>query len=145
MCGIAVLTIVVEPGESLKSVLSSNEMPTVPTGQYVQRWCHERNARKHTHVGSERYTIPTGRSIVTQQLDAIEGNGMLRFITSQCEVTFQLQPRAEVKKLVPDKLLRKLDWFKQTKDGHANDAARHACFLLFSLRPEWWMRLLDSV
>lgn len=119
--------------------MSTDEMPWRDAVSYVDAWTR---ATKSVRIGSERYTIPTGRNIVTPQLDAIMCNGALDWVSSQRDVTFVLQPRAEVKKLVPDTVLKKLGWFKKTKDGHANDAARHAGFMLFSTRPDLWLGLL---
>lgn len=141
MAGITVLTIATsETGWGVN--LSSSEMPWRDAVSYAERWCRAPEA-KRVRIGSERYTIPTGRSVVTAQLDAIMCNGALDWLSSQRDVTFVQQPRAEVKKLVTDAVLRKLGWFKKTKDGHANDASRHAGFLLFSIRPDLWLRLLD--
>jgi hypothetical protein len=120
--------------------MSTSEMPWRNAVSYVERWCRSQEA-PYVSIGSERYTIPTGRSVMTPQLDAIMCNGAVDWLTTQREVTFVLQPRAEVKKLVPDSLLKKLGWYKKTKDGHANDAARHAGFMLFSSRPGLWLQL----
>lgn len=119
--------------------MSTDEMPWRNAVSYVDAWTRTTNK---VRIGSERYTIPTGRSVVTAQLDAIMCNGALDWLTTQRDVTFVLQPRAEVKKLVTDAVLRRLGWYKKTKDGHANDAARHACFLLFVTRPDLWLNLL---
>jgi hypothetical protein len=140
IAGVAVLTAASLPGGTFSTTMSASEMPWCDAVTYVDRWCRPPEG-KYVRIGSERYTIPTGRSVVSAQLDAIECNGALRWISSQREVTFALQPRAEVKKLVTDAVLRRLGWYKKTKDGHANDAARHAGFMLFSTRPELWLQL----
>lgn len=142
MAGLAMLTVNDTSAESLTVTFSSNEWPWRSAVSYADRWSRAPEG-KQLKIGSERYTIPTGRSVVTPQLDAIMCNGALDWITSQREVTFVLQPRAEVKKLVTDAVLKKLGWYKKTKDGHANDAARHAGFLLFSVRPDLWLRLVS--
>lgn len=132
----------IAPDAEFTSTLSSSEMPWADAVSYVDRWTP---LGWRLRVGSERYTIPTGRSVVTAQLDAIMCNGALQWLTTLREVTFALQPRAEVKKVVTDAILKKLGWFKKTKDGHANDATRHVCFLLFSTHPELWLRLLERL
>lgn len=137
MAGVAVLTI--SPQKVF--TMSASEMTWHSAASYAERWTREPDAISTVKVGSERYTIPTGRSVVTAQLDAIMCNGALDWLTTQRGITFVLQPRAEVKKLVTDVMLRKLGWYKKTKDGHANDAARHAGFLLFSTRPDLWLDL----
>lgn len=146
IAGIAVFTVAYAPyiDGGIATTLSTSEMPWHDAVSYVERWCRPPESKK-VSIGSERYTIPTGRSVVTAQLDAIMCNGALEWLSSQRDVTFELQPRAEVKKLVPDSLLKKRGWFKKTKDGHANDAARHACFRLFVTHPELWLRFTDTV
>jgi hypothetical protein len=139
IAGVAALSIVLPLTGSLITTMSTAEMPWRDAVTYVDKWT---TAAKDVRIGSERYTIPTGRSVVTAQLDAIMCNGALDWLSSQREVTFVLQPRAEVKKLVTDAVLRKLGWYKKTKDGHANDAARHAGFMLFSSRPDLWLQLV---
>lgn len=138
MAGVGVLTF----GNDVFT-MSTSEMTWHSAATYVERWTREPNAIATVKVGSERYTIPTGRSVMTAQQDAIMCNGALDWLTTQRGITFVLQPRAEVKKVVTDAVLRKLGWYKKTKDGHANDAARHAGFLLFSTRPDLWLRLID--
>lgn len=88
-----------------------------------------------------------GRSTrpMTAQLAAIETNGAARWIASQYEATFGLQPRAEAKKVMTDATLRNLGWYRKTKDGHANDAARHIGLALLRHFPVEYMRLIQLV
>lgn len=134
------LTIIDFTGDTYTSTMSKKEWPWQEVVSYVERWCRPPESER-VFIGTERYTVPTGRSVMTSQLDAIMCNGALLWISSQRDVTIEFQPRAEVKKLVPDALLKRLGWYKKTKDGHENDAARHACFRLFSHRPNLWLRL----
>lgn len=136
MAGVAVLTF----GNGVFT-MSSSEMTWHSAATYVERWTREPDAIATVKVAAERYTIPTGRSVVTAQQEAIMCNGALNWLTARRGITFVLQPRAEVKKIVTDAVLKKLGWFTKTKDGHANDASRHAGFLLFSIRPDLWLDL----
>jgi hypothetical protein len=100
----------------------------------------------HWYVVAERWDT-AGRSNrpMTAQLAAIETNGAARWITSQYDATFGLQPRGEAKKVMTDATLRRLGWFKKTKDGHANDAARHVGLALLQHFPVEYMRLIELV
>jgi hypothetical protein len=142
IAGVAVLTVAFAPyiEGGIAASMSTKEWAWQEAVSYIERWCRQPESQKLS-IGSERYTMPTGRSVVSAQLDAIECNGALRWLSAQCKVTFELQPRAEVKKLVTDAILKKLGWYRKTKDGHANDAARHAGFRLFTTHPELWLRL----
>jgi hypothetical protein len=94
-------------------------------------------------VVGERYD-PSAKKVLTQQLEAMYTLGALRYVTTRCKITFALQDRASAKK-VTDATLRKLGWFRRTKDGHANDAARHICHALLTHDPERYLELLDRI
>lgn len=136
ICGVTVVT--VSPSDITRS---TSELPWLKAVEYVERWLHEDNVS----LCSERYDIPTGRSVVSAQQEAIKTNGALEYLSSLRKITFVLQPRAEVKKVVSDVLLRKLSWYVKTKDGHSNDSTRHAGFWLLQHHPVVWLRLTDGL
>jgi len=82
---------------------------------------------------------------MSTQVDAIEVNGAARWIASQCDATFALQSRSEAKRIATNQLLKQLNWRKQTKDGHADDAARHLILTVLKEFPEAYMELLESI
>jgi hypothetical protein len=94
-------------------------------------------------IVSERYTV-TQRTM-TPQTDALEMNGALRFIARRIERPFKLQGRSEVKKAISDAVLRDVEWFVRTKDGHANDAARQLGFHVLQSDPVEWLRFSQRV
>lgn len=94
-------------------------------------------------VVCERYDTASKRPM-TQQLEALYTIGALRHVTTRRNATFRLQNRADAKK-VTDATLRKLGWYRRTKDGHANDAARHICQALLVHDPVSYLALLDQV
>ena len=96
-------------------------------------------------VACERWDSAGRNRPMTPQVDAIETNGAARWIASQCNATFGLQSRSEAKKTMSDATLRKLGWFKRTKDGHANDAARHLGLMLLKHFPVEYLRLLEGI
>jgi hypothetical protein len=88
----------------------------------------------------ERYT-PDQR-VMTPQYEAMYGIGALRYIATLCNATFALQSRSEAKKTT-DKQLKELGWYVKTKDGHANDAARHVAHAMLVHYPVEWIRRLE--
>jgi hypothetical protein len=99
-------------------------------------------------VASQRYTISSSGRPVSQQLDAIETNGALRFIvldSVRLHHEFMLLPQAEAKKIGTTKVLKALGWWQTTKDGHANDAARQVLLALLMKQPTWYEHLLSGI
>lgn len=141
MAGVAVLSATLMSNDTWTTTMSTSEMPWRDAVSYVERWSRGPE-RANLAVRSERYTIPTGKTTVTPQLDAIMCNGALDWLLSQRDVSFALHPRAEPKKIAPDAVLKKLGWYKKTKDAHANDAARHVGFHLLESHPTLWLHLL---
>lgn len=142
VCGVAALTVAhgVDVDGGIAVTMSTDERPWLGAVAYVEEWL-KATPPQRLMVVSERFDIPTSRRVFSSQPEALKTNGALEYISTRRGVTFGLQPRAEVKKVVSDALLRRLGWFRKTKDGHANDSARHAGFALFESRPELWLRL----
>lgn len=143
MCGLSVISAkVAEDGDAFAINHSSSERPWVNAVEYVERWCRsDAEIRANLTVVAERYDSMPGRRILTAQPEAQQAIGGLIYVTTQCQTTFLQQPRAEVKRVVTDRVLRHLGWYRKTKDGHANDATRHACFRILQSHPELWHRL----
>lgn len=142
VAGVGVITVALGPSfkNGFSVGASSSEMPWIDAVRYLERWGAE-GAR----ICTERYDITSGRGPMTAQPDALKANGALEYVCTLRAVTFRLHPRAEVKKVVTDKVLRDLGWYKKTKDGHANDALRVAGFELLRFRPELWLLLTEGV
>lgn len=92
---------------------------------------------------TERYTMT--QKTMTPQTDALEMNGALRFIANRMDRPFTQQGRSEVKKAMSDQVLRDVDWFVRTKDGHANDAARHLGFRVLQSYTVEWLEFVHRV
>ena len=54
------------------------------------------------------------------------------------------QTAAQAKGLVSDAMLRHLGWYTRTKDGHANDAARHLAYRAVRLRERSVIQALED-
>jgi len=97
------------------------------------------------YVVAERFTM--SGAVVTQQPDALETIGALRYVTRrrhQGDIT--LQSRA-VKSRVPNSTLRTIGWWHDSEGGHSLDAARHALVFLVEKFPhtETVRRLMDRI
>jgi hypothetical protein len=79
------------------------------------------------HLVTERYNITAATIKMSRQYDALETNGALRYFARKHGWKFTPQNRAD-RSRVSDEVLKHIGWFNPTKDGHANDAARH-CFV----------------
>lgn len=85
------------------------------------------------YVVAERFT--TSRAITTQQPEALEVIGALRYVARrhhQGDITLQSR---SVKSRVPNSMLRAIDWWHESHGGHSLDAARHALVLLVEKFP----------
>lgn len=83
----------------------------------------------------ERFTIT--QRIMSQQTDALEVIGAVRWICWQGGVSLTLQSRAD-KSRVTNEMLRDLElWAPRTRSpgGHANDATRHAVVYITQRMP----------
>lgn len=141
VCGVAIFTM-----NTVTNVitLSSTELPWLEAVRYMNRWMIDDVTRRHLEVTAERYTMGNQRNL-TPQPEALMTNGAVEYLCALWEITFAYQPVTEPKKVVPDTLLKKLGWFKKTKDGHANDAARHVGYRLLTTRPALWLELTSPV
>ena len=63
--------------------------------------------------------------IRTNQPEALEGIGALRYICAGHDIPFELQSPADAKRFSTNDKLKRLGWYKPTRGGHANDALRH--------------------
>lgn len=74
-----------------------------------------------------RITQTTGR--LSQQYDALYIIGALEFLCHVHKVPFHTQ-ETNVKVFASDRKLKELEWYKASKGGHQNDAARHLLWRL---------------
>jgi hypothetical protein len=93
-------------------------------------------ARRHATVKvvCEKYVMTPGTK--SAQPDALMHMGAIEWICRQENVPLVWQFPGPAKTAVPDAVLRKLGWYRKTKDGHANDALRHVLLWVANNRPE---------
>lgn len=117
VCGVAMW----HPMEAL--VLKSDELTPLETAKLtLDLW---NNSLGQLLVICESFQI-TERTIKTaRQHDALDVIGWLTLESQLKAFELVLQTAAQAKSFSTDDKLKALDWFERTKDGHANDAARH--------------------
>lgn len=76
-------------------------------------------------VVAESFVISERTIKTAPQRDALDILGWLTLESQRRNFELVLQTPAQAKKFSTDEKLKSLDWFERTKDGHANDAARH--------------------
>lgn len=84
-----------------------------------------------TIVACERFTIGSQTRAKTQQTDALEQIGALRYLASKHGAEFVLQAPADAKRFATDARLKALGWWVPGK-GHGMDACRHLLLRLAS-------------
>lgn len=100
------------------------EVPYVETGDRLFKWLYSVNARRDVHVACERYVIMSGGGPKTAQPEALMGMGAVEYVARSLHFPLSWFFPVDTKRIAPDKVLRQLGWYQDTKDGHANDAMR---------------------
>lgn len=81
------------------------------------------------HFVVERYTITAATAKMSQQHDALEIIGALKFLVRKYGHTLTMQTPAEAKAFSTDEKLKNIGWYQAGKP-HARDASRHALLYL---------------
>lgn len=85
-------------------------------------------------VVTEKFTISQRTIKTALSLDALDINGWLTIESQRKPFDLVFQMPSQAKSFATDEKLKALDWYGRTKDGHANDAARH--LLVYLLQHE---------
>lgn len=81
------------------------------------------------HFVVERYTITPATAKMSQQHDALEIIGALKFLVRKYGHTLSMQTPAEAKGYSTDQKLKNIGWYQAGKP-HARDASRHVLLYL---------------
>lgn len=139
------LIIAVDPGlvcgygvwssEVLPLRVLSDEIPYINIGRHVRNQLEMSKAIPEVHIVVERYTM-SNSGIKTSQPEALKGMGQMELLADLygCRLHYYLP--ATTKKMIPNAKLRQVGWYKPTRDGHANDAARLVGAHLATAAPE---------
>lgn len=92
-------------------------------------------------VRVEKYTITPG--IRTPQPAALEVMGVVKDITRQRALPLSWSNPTTSKNSYPDGVLRKIKWYRRTKDGHANDAMRQVLAELVAIDAAGYLALTE--
>ena len=89
-----------------------------------------RNAPDDGYLVVERYTITAATAKKSQQPEALEQIGALRYLAkSERGWDLHMQMPSQAMTLIPDARLKALGWYIPGEAGkHANDALRHVAF-----------------
>lgn len=112
------------------------EMLTLPPLDAVE-WV-ERRFTSGDMIGCERFT--QGRTAKTNQGDALEVTGMLRYVAHRKLGALLVQGASDATKVAPTTVLRALGWWRRGDPDHIRRAAAQAAFVLFRLRPDEFER-----
>lgn len=112
------------------------EMVTLPPLEAAD-WV-ERRLTSGDIIGCERFT--QGRQAKTNQNDALEVTGMLRYLAHRKLASLVVQGAAEATKVAPTPVLRALGMWRRGDPDHVRRAAAQAAYVLFRLRPDEFER-----
>lgn len=76
-------------------------------------------------VFCEDFIITPQTAKKSRQTDPLDGIGALKFLARKYDLALIMQTPAKAKAFATDDKLKALGWYRPTKGGHANDAARH--------------------
>ena len=122
--------------------IHSHEETPISTVDYVASAC---NIFTDVTVVTEKFTISERTIKTALSLDALDINGWLTIESPRMGFDLHFQMPSQAKAFSTDEKLKALDWYERTKDGHANDAARHLLVYLITKVPSAREALLPSL
>jgi hypothetical protein len=113
----------------------SDEIPYQNIGTWLEDAVLAELTLHHTvHLACERYTMTTG--VKTAQPEALKTMGIAEHLSVKHDVRLHYYLPDTCKKMISNARLKEKGWYRKTKDGHANDAARVLGTCLFSNFPD---------
>lgn len=130
------------PGQPINAV-ELNEDDTIDFVRVHIQVHVDANAR--LLIGAERFIPKADTSKHTRQTHASRIFDVLSQDARGLRVvTWSSQEPSVAKRLGTNETLKKLGWWNPTKDGHANDAARHVLCALLKHHPDVLYKLLET-
>ena len=115
--------------------LEAKEIPYQECGQHVHGILEGyRTSAVDIQLVVERYTMTTG--IKTAQPEALKTMGQLELLAQLYDVHLHYYLPATTKKMISNARLKDVGWYRYTRDGHCNDAARLIGVHLLTRYPE---------
>lgn len=122
--------------------LLSAEIAADEVGMYLRHYLDYTVPKDElVRLHAERYTITPG--VRTAQPAALEVMGVLKDIARQRALPLAWSSPRTAKNQFPDDLLRKLKWYRRTKDGHANDGMRQVLAELVAIDAAGYLALTE--
>lgn len=118
---------------------ASEEVPADEMGEWLSDFLKAAPAGA-VRVFAERYTMTPG--IKTAQPAALEVMGVVKHECRQNWAPLEWVQPSTSKHMGADSVLRKIGWYRKTKDGHANDAMRLIIFGLARTDPDEYSRIM---
>lgn len=118
----------VDPGKNtgIAWLTPSGHFESIELGHFEALDWLVANLVPHTDtVYCEDFIITARTAKLTHQPWSLKAIGVLEWHCRRKQIPFFLNTASKAKKFSTDDKLRKLGWHRPTKDGHANDAARH--------------------
>lgn len=108
-------------------------LPPLEAADWIEKRLHSGDI-----IGCERFT--QGRTAKTNQNDALEVTGMLRYLAHRKLASFVIQGASDATKVAPTEVIKALGWWRRGDPDHIRRAAAQAAYVLFRLRPDEFER-----
>jgi hypothetical protein len=120
------------PGGDAMSFISERALKRVPLGRL--------------HIGCERWVNRShvGRMSAQPRAQLLIG-ALTEFARTQAGVELELQSPGDAQRAVSHSVLKRLQWDRSTRDGHANDAAAQIGLLMLRHFPALWYQLINPI
>jgi hypothetical protein len=135
------ILIAVDPGEVCGYVAIDTETGSIAysdeaSSYFVVNFVHNTLMRTTDVIlVVERYTITANSGKLSRQYTALETIGALRYVATLHGIELELQSRSQ-KSVATNEALIRIGWYKPTRGGHVNDAARHALVAMIRHYPK---------
>lgn len=117
------------PSISHKHIFASAELARDEINPWIQAQIREASIVRHMPVrpcliATENFTQARGGQPLTNQPDALRVIGVLRAIADELNCSLTTNGASPAKRLANNDRMRRIGWYKYTKDGHETDARR---------------------
>lgn len=116
------------------------EVEYAGVGDKLEEWLYSVIPEPPAAVACEKYVMLPGPK--SAQPEALMLMGVVDYMCKKYDMPLSWHLPKDTKKRAPNDLLRRLGWYQQTKDGHANDGQRLILEWLALNDPETFARLL---
>lgn len=101
----------------------TDEIPAAEVGKWLRTQVSFDYPGPDVRVMGEQFTMSSG-GVLTPQPEALEVMGVVKDMKAFLGYHLEWVLPSTSKRRAPNELLRKMGWWRPTKDGHGNDACR---------------------